>query len=96
MNVESTEFVILDSAGNACHSSASPSLCSPLPLTHTRCVVAVVVVGLGAGSYSPVRVTDELSVAQKEATELFLLELIFDMSDYFLFVVNDYTSLDQR
>ena len=54
VNVESTEFVILDSAG----------------------------------SYSPVRVTDELSVAQKEATELFLLELIFDLSDYFIVVVN--------
>eukprot|EP01006_Ploeotia_vitrea_P043062 TRINITY_DN66689_c2_g1_i1.p1 TRINITY_DN66689_c2_g1~~TRINITY_DN66689_c2_g1_i1.p1 ORF type:complete len:585 (-),score=325.36 TRINITY_DN66689_c2_g1_i1:63-1817(-) len=49
-----------------------------------------------AGSYSPVKVVDELSVAQKEATELFLLDLIFDLSDYFICVVNDFTSLDQR
>ena len=32
----------------------------------------------------------------QEATELFLQELIFEMSDYFLCVVNDFTSLDQR
>lgn len=49
-----------------------------------------------AGSYSPVQVVNELSVAQKEATELFLLDLIFDLSDYFICVVNDFTSLDQR
>ena len=48
------------------------------------------------GSYSPVRVVDELSVVEKETTELFLQELIFEMSDYFLCVVNDFTSLDQR
>ena len=48
------------------------------------------------GSYSPVKVTDELSVVEKEASELFLQELIFEMSDYFLCVVNDFTSLDQR
>ncbi|KAL1510272.1 hypothetical protein AB1Y20_006594 [Prymnesium parvum] len=48
------------------------------------------------GSYSPVKVTDELSVVEKEATELFLQEIIFEMSDYFLCVVNDFTSLDQR
>jgi hypothetical protein len=41
-----------------------------------------------AGSYSPVRVMSELSVAEKEATELFLLDLIFDLSDYFIVVVN--------
>jgi len=35
-------------------------------------------------------------VVEKEATELFLSELIFEMSDYFLCVVNDFTSLDQR
>jgi HSP20 family molecular chaperone IbpA len=62
VNVEQTNFVLLDSAG----------------------------------SYSPVKVVDELSVAQKEATELFLLDLIFDLSDYFICVVNDFTSLDQR
>ena len=49
-----------------------------------------------AGSYAPVKVTDELSVVEKETTELFLQELIFEMSDYFLCVVNDFTSLDQR
>ena len=48
------------------------------------------------GSYAPVKVTDELSVVEKETTELFLQELIFEMSDYFLCVVNDFTSLDQR
>ena len=48
------------------------------------------------GSYSPVKVCNELSVVEKEATELFLSELIFEMSDYFLCVVNDFTSLDQR
>ena len=62
VNVEKTNFVLLDSAG----------------------------------SYSPVKVVNELSVAQKEATELFLLDLIFDLSDYFICVVNDFTSLDQR
>lgn len=49
-----------------------------------------------AGSYSPVRVKGELSVAEKEATEWFLLDLIFELSDYFVCVVNDFTSLDQR
>lgn len=62
VNVEQTNFVLLDSAG----------------------------------SYSPVKVVNELSVAQKEATELFLLDLIFELSDYFICVVNDFTSLDQR
>lgn len=62
VNVESTNFVLLDSAG----------------------------------SYSPVKVVNELSVAQKEATELFLVDLIFELSDYFICVVNDFTSLDQR
>ena len=42
------------------------------------------------------RSTNELSVVEKETTELFLQELIFEMSDYFLCVVNDFTSLDQR
>ncbi len=49
-----------------------------------------------AGSYSPVKVINDLSVAQKEATELFLMDLIFDVADYFICVVNDFTSLDQR
>lgn len=49
-----------------------------------------------AGSYSPVKVVDELSVAEKEATEWFLLDLVFELSDYFVCVVNDFTSLDQR
>mmetsp|Transcript_3483 Transcript_3483/g.5205 ORF Transcript_3483/g.5205 Transcript_3483/m.5205 type:complete len:700 (+) Transcript_3483:206-2305(+) len=62
VNVESSKFILLDSAG----------------------------------SYSPVKVQNELSVAQKEATEHFLMDLIFDLSDYFICVVNDFTSLDQR
>lgn len=49
-----------------------------------------------AGSYSPVKVINEFSVAEKEATELFLLDMVFEISDYFICVVNDFTSLDQR
>mmetsp|Transcript_8902 Transcript_8902/g.8881 ORF Transcript_8902/g.8881 Transcript_8902/m.8881 type:complete len:135 (+) Transcript_8902:229-633(+) len=49
-----------------------------------------------AGSYSPVKVINEFSVAEKEATELFLLDMVFELSDYFICVVNDFTSLDQR
>eukprot|EP00164_Ancoracysta_twista_P006196 GFYU01008587.1.p1 GENE.GFYU01008587.1~~GFYU01008587.1.p1 ORF type:complete len:626 (-),score=141.67 GFYU01008587.1:72-1949(-) len=49
-----------------------------------------------AGSYSPVKVVNDLSVVEKEASELFLLELIFELADYFICVVNDFTSLDQR
>ena len=37
-----------------------------------------------------------MSIIEKEATELFILDLVFDMSDYFICVVNDFTSLDQR
>lgn len=47
-----------------------------------------------AGSYSPVKVNNDLSIIEKEATELFILDLVFDMSDYFICVVNDFTSLD--
>jgi hypothetical protein len=47
-----------------------------------------------AGSYSPVKVNNDMSIIEKEATELFLLDLVFDMSDYFICVVNDFTSLD--
>lgn len=49
-----------------------------------------------AGSYSPVKVQNNMSIIEREATEHFILELVFDISDYFLFVVNDFTSLDQR
>ena len=49
-----------------------------------------------AGSYSPVKVENESSIIEKEATEMFILDLVFDISDYFIFVVNDFTSLDQR
>jgi HSP20 family molecular chaperone IbpA len=49
-----------------------------------------------AGSNAPVRVENELSVYQKEATEHFILDIIFEISDYFICVVNDFTSLDQR
>jgi hypothetical protein len=47
-----------------------------------------------AGSYSPVKVMTNMSIIEKEATEHFILDLVFDVSDYFLFVVNDFTSLD--
>lgn len=49
-----------------------------------------------AGSYSPVKVENNMSIIEREATEHFILELVFDVADYFLFVVNDFTSLDQR
>lgn len=49
-----------------------------------------------AGSYSPVKVVNNNSIIEREATEHFILELVFDIADYFLFVVNDFTSLDQR
>ena len=49
-----------------------------------------------AGSYSPVRVVNELSVLEKEATEMFVLDMVIELSDYFICVVNDFTSLDQR
>ncbi len=62
LNVDGTDFVLLDSAG----------------------------------SNAPVRVENELSVYQKEATEHFILDIIFEISDYFICVVNDFTSLDQR
>jgi len=34
-----------------------------------------------AGSYSPVKVENEFSVVEKEATEHFQLDLVFDLSD---------------
>ena len=49
-----------------------------------------------AGSYSPVRVINDMSIVEKEATEMFILDLVFDLADYFICVVNDFTSLDQR
>ena len=48
------------------------------------------------GSYAPVKVENELSVVEKEISERFIQDVIFDLSDYFLCVVNDFTSLDQR
>lgn len=47
-----------------------------------------------AGSYSPVRIVNELSIVEKEATEMFIMDLVFEISDYFICVVNDFTSLD--
>lgn len=47
-----------------------------------------------AGSYSPVKIQNELSIIEKEATEMFILDLVFEISDYFICVVNDFTSLD--
>lgn len=49
---------------------------------------------LNIGSYSPVRISSEFSVIEKEACELFILDLVFEISDYFICVVNDFTSLD--
>jgi Fe2+ transport system protein B len=47
-----------------------------------------------AGSYSPVKIENEKSIAEKEATEMFILDLVFEVADYFICVVNDFTSLD--
>ena len=47
-----------------------------------------------AGSYSPVRIQSQLSIVEKEATEHFIIDLVFEISDYFICVVNDFTSLD--
>ena len=48
------------------------------------------------GSYAPVKVENELSVVEKEISEKFIQDVIFELADYFLCVVNDFTSLDQR
>ena len=48
------------------------------------------------GSYAPVKVENELSVVEKEMSEHFIQDVIFELADYFLCVVNDFTSLDQR
>ncbi len=47
-----------------------------------------------AGSYSPVKIEDKMSIIEKEATETFIQDLVFEVSDYFICVVNDFTSLD--
>ncbi|CAD8054719.1 unnamed protein product [Paramecium primaurelia] len=49
-----------------------------------------------AGTYSPVKIENELSIVNIEATEKFISDLVFDLADYFLCFVNDFTSLDQR
>jgi len=48
------------------------------------------------GSYSPVNVFNENSVMEKERTEQFLLDSVFEISDYFICVINDFTAIDQR
>ena len=48
------------------------------------------------GSYSPVNVINENSVNEKESTEQFLLEFVFEISDYFICLMNDFTAVDQR
>jgi hypothetical protein len=47
-----------------------------------------------AGANSPVKIENELSIVEKEATEMFILDLVFEIADYFICVVNDFTSLD--
>ena len=42
------------------------------------------------------QVENELSVVEKEMSEHFIEDIIFELADYFLCVVNDFTSLDQR
>ena len=48
-----------------------------------------------AGSHRPIKTLSERSVAEQEATEMFLLDIALDLSDYFLFVVKDWTTADQ-
>lgn len=48
------------------------------------------------GSYSPVHVINENSVKDRELTELFLLDVVFEISDYFIFVMSDFNAVDQR
>lgn len=47
-----------------------------------------------AGSYAPVKILDKMSIIEKELTEQFIQDLVFEISDYFICVVNDFTSLD--
>ena len=47
-----------------------------------------------AGTYSPVKITNEMSVIERENTEFFLTDLVFEFSDYFICIANDFTSLD--
>lgn len=47
-----------------------------------------------AGSYSPVKIESEISIIEKETTETFIMDLVFELADYFFCVVNDFTSLD--
>lgn len=47
-----------------------------------------------AGTYSPVKIENELSIVNIKATEKFISDLVFDLADYFLCFVNDFTSLD--
>lgn len=42
------------------------------------------------------KIKSALSIVEKEATEHFIIDLVFELSDYFICVVNDFTSLDQR
>jgi hypothetical protein len=46
------------------------------------------------GSYAPVKISNKLSIIEKEVTETFIQDLVFEVSDYFICVVNDFTSLD--
>ncbi|CAG9310777.1 unnamed protein product [Blepharisma stoltei] len=49
-----------------------------------------------AGSFSPVKIENENSITLKEQAESFILDTVFELSDYFICVVNDFTFLDQR
>lgn len=69
MNVDQTNFILLDSAG------------SYSPVKGTCYLVQRRARSRGPTVCARGAVENELSVAQKEATELFLLDLIFDLSD---------------
>jgi hypothetical protein len=47
-----------------------------------------------AGSYAPVKIENKQSIIDREITESFIQDLVFEISDYFICVVNDFTSLD--
>ncbi len=47
-----------------------------------------------AGSHSPMKMSEK--IIEKRETEKRIRDIIFFLSDFFIFVVNDYTTLDQE
>ncbi|KAL1507416.1 hypothetical protein AB1Y20_008257 [Prymnesium parvum] len=67
-----------------------------LSFKHVRVEGTKFIVLDSEGSYAPVKVENDRSVVEKEMSEHFIRDVIFQLADYFLCVVNDFTSLDQR